>query len=92
MTGPGSLKQKKRGGDLSVRGRDLSSAQLQVSEVGRSKAWFVARFPRVAMLPISLYRARQGKILPLMQVLRPLTIGREVQSFRLMLTEKGSCG
>ncbi|MBQ3380465.1 MAG: hypothetical protein IJG58_01730, partial [Oscillospiraceae bacterium] len=40
--------------------------------VGRSKAWFVARFPRVAMLPISLYRARQGKMLPLKQVLRSL--------------------
>ena len=81
-----------RGAANFVREETDPSAQQQKSVVGRSKAWFVARFPRVAMLPISLYRARQGKILPLMQVLRPLTIGREVQSFRLMLTEKGSCG
>ncbi len=45
MTGPGSLKQKKRGGDLSVRGRDLSSAQLQVSEVLIfTKLWDIKNF------------------------------------------------
>ncbi|MBQ3380753.1 MAG: hypothetical protein IJG58_03185, partial [Oscillospiraceae bacterium] len=47
----------------------------------------IARFRAIAetcsrALPGSLYRARQGKNLPLMQVLRPLTIGRDVQSFR----------
>ena len=67
-----------RGAANFVREETDPSAQQQKSVVGRSKAWFVARFPHVALLPISLYRARQGKILPLTQVLRPLTIGKEV--------------
>ncbi|MBO7670275.1 MAG: hypothetical protein J6S60_06755, partial [Oscillospiraceae bacterium] len=39
-------------------------------------------FLGVSMLLTSIYRARQGKNLPLTQVLLPLTIGKEVLSLR----------